>query len=294
MIVFDAISNSASSVLNATTNSASGVLSATRNAAGTITSSVGGVLNANGDGNVDSSSAADSSCEADAAVAPPPAKGVAPGYEAAQEKYFQALRQAEKIHCDPGLPEQLINSAFVAQQPEGLSFAMKGPLLTSAEQQITLAVRMKGRGGEMQHVLDVIVAEEAVDKGILMQTGEALPVCYLDTRNHKAQRRIDIYDHIPDSKSMKESPVACVRETGDRSFDLASVLADGKPGQLWLKIQYLGDCANFVDASGALRATMRLLQKDGEDNRTMYSVEVSQSCDASVILSGLIAAIKIG
>lgn len=271
MIVFDAISNSASSVLNATTNSASGVLSATRNAAGTITSSVGGVLNANGDGNVDSSSAADSSCEADAAVAPPPAKGVA-----------------------PGLPEQLINSAFVAQQPEGLSFAMKGPLLTSAEQQITLAVRMKGRGGEMQHVLDVIVAEEAVDKGILMQTGEALPVCYLDTRNHKAQRRIDIYDHIPDSKSMKESPVACVRETGDRSFDLASVLADGKPGQLWLKIQYLGDCANFVDASGALRATMRLLQKDGEDNRTMYSVEVSQSCDASVILSGLIAAIKIG
>lgn len=336
------------------------------------------------------------------------------------------------IGMAPGLPEQLINSAFVAEQANGLTLAMQGPLLVPQQQRCTHTVHMKSAGGEMQHVLDVIVAEQTEDKGILIQSGENLSVCYLDTRNAlvckadrlllhltitnldfkrlkqsrkvyntfqaaleeiigsesrhgiqhdhhvtwfgpssagdgklqvevkppnkdhvysvvrllnalsnpdeltealskrigdrlddvhgigdyrhgeniiventsaepiEAPRHIDVYDYIPDilvqhhdkhQQHPAHPPLAVIKESGHRSFDMTPWTADGKPGKLWYKIQFLGECANFVDAWGTLRATMRLL-RHGQD-RVLYSLEVSHNVDASVILSGLISVIKL-
>lgn len=210
---------------------------------------------------------------------------------------------AAPVRLQPSLPEQLINSVFVSQQPEGLSVTMYGPLLTPMQQRCTHTVHMKCPGGDMQHVMDVIVAEHTEDKGILVQSGENLPVCYLDTRNavrsqssicdygFSGGRYVNIYDFIPNAKTA-ENPMARVKETGHRSYDMVPVLQDGSQGNLWYRIQFLDDCANFIDSSGRLQANMKVRKRDGEDKCT-YVLEISHNIDASVILSGLLSVIKL-
>lgn len=202
-------------------------------------------------------------------------------------------------------PEMCIRTSFIVQQPEGLSLYMYGPELTSTPQCATLQVHNKpyGSAGEMQYVMDVTVAEQATGKCVFIEGGK-LPVSYLDTtyalhgkqtHDGKTVRCIDIYDDVPERG--RSRPHLCVRESGHRACEMIAVPANGKLGKLWYTIRYMGDTgcaasADVIDAFNILRGSMQLVQREGDD-RHMYIIEVSPHVDASVILSGIIAAIKL-
>lgn len=225
-----------------------------------------------------------------------------------------AIPESSEVQVIPGaqLPqdapmalsdEPILQKTLVVPQAEGLTLHLVGPQIVQTPQQATLKVHMNYGAIDSRLIMNVFIAEQTEDKGILIHSVQHFPVAFLDTRlavswtvhPPRVQRHVKIFTEIPSGiEEEKSMDYICVEPVGQGHYDVYKVnggTGGSKRGPLWYNVRYAQESANIVDSSGRLVASMEIRRK--HDKNSAYVLEVSPNIDASLILAVVLSVFKL-
>merc|ERR1719440_1659164 len=161
-------------------------------------------------------------------------------------------------------------------------------------------------------IMDIFIAEQPEDKGIMIQSAQQFPLAYVDTRMAvkwsanppRLKRHIKIYNEIPKHPGVADQFYIRVEPTNTEGhYDVIPVTNGQKSKKTWYNVRFTDNSCNVVDDYGRLIATMEIRRKEDEGvtakmskkvrpGHAIYVLEVSCDTDASLIMAVLLGIFK--